>query len=1041
MKKLKNKNVFDRFLNRSPVIKSKQILLFLLIFSGLLVTNGFALPVPNKVFQQSQILVSGTVTDVNGFALPSVTVQEKGTNNGVLTDFDGNFTIEVGSTESILEFNYVGMKLHSRVVGGNTSMNVQMEEDSQSLDEVIVVGYGTQKQSDLTGSVVRVSMDDKSSQANTTLFQALSGAAAGVNIQSAGMAGGEANLSIRGQTSLSASDSPLVVLDGIIYNGSIADINTNDVESIDILKDASAAAVYGSRSANGVILITTKMGKLGKPVVSFNMYRGLQDMTNNPMKVMNAEQYAVRLVDYYYQQDLYQWYYTNPTSSEGKPARPDVSNREIVAERLRTQEERDNYLAGNDIDWVDEVTQLGTIENYSMSISQRTEKSNYFVSGSYTNEEGIVLNDNFKRLTVRANLESEITDWLTFGLNTSYSYRDYSGLESSLWFARRGSPLANNKIGSSDYDRFLTGEGYMEYPLNNLYVDNSDIRNNLFLVGRAKITVPWVEGLNYELNYSNTYSNRNNNTFYPVNTPEGGVNNALAIKNPFEERDWIVNNIVSYARTFGDHDLNATLLYSREGRKANSSTLTSEGIGNPVLGYNNMGLGTLFDLASTAWEENSISYMARAFYTFKERYLLTATVRKDGFSGFAADKKFATFPSLSLGWLISDEEFFGNNSTFLKLRASYGKNGNQGIGRYSSFSRMASQPYVYGSTTAIGIYPDILGNANLGWETTTSFNVGIDYGFSNRRIYGSIDAYQAETTNVLVNRALPPASGYVDVWENIGSIDNKGVEVQLTSVNFEGEFQWETNFVFSLNRNKITKLYGGETDQDIGNSWFVGESISTIYDYESAGGVYTEQDLYSGNILDNWYPGQFKYVDQNGDGVIEPNADRTIIGYTDPNYRFSINNTLSYNNFTFSVFLNSIQGGNGYYMMDNASVTNVAWNADDVYRINASAVRPYWTPDNGVNNATGVYNTPVQHGGVYESRSFVRLQDISLSYRFEPGLLEKLKIKSLQIHVSGKNLYTWTNWSGWDPETAVLDPISNNMPLMRNITTGLSLTF
>lgn len=986
------------------------------------------------VYSQN-IHISGNVSDVNGIALPGVTIQEKGTNKGVLTDFDGNFTIEVSSTESILVFNYVGMKSLSRIVGGNTSMNVQMEEDAQSLDEVIVVGYGTQKQSDLTGSVVRVSLDEKSNQANTTIFQALSGAAAGVNIQSSGIAGGEANLSIRGQTSLSASDSPLVVLDGIIYNGSIADINTNDVESIDILKDASAAAVYGSRSANGVILITTKKGKSGKPVVLFNMYRGLQDMTNNPMKVMNAEQYAVRLVDYYYQQDLYQWYYTNPTSSDGKPVRPDVSNREIVAERLRTQEEKDNYLAGNEIDWVDEVTQLGTIENYSMSMSQQSEKSNYFVSGSYTNEEGIVLNDNFKRLTVRANLESEITDWLTFGLNTSYSYRDYSGLESSLWFARRASPLADNKIGSPDYDKFLTGEGYMEYPLNNLYVENSDIRNNLFLVGRAKITVPWVEGLNYELNYSNTYSNRNNNTFYPVNTPQGAVNNGLAIKNPFEERDWIVNNIVSYARTFGDHDINATLLYSREGRKANSSTLESEGIGNPVLGYNNMGLGTLFDLESTAWEENSISYMARAFYTFKDRYLLTATVRKDGFSGFAADKKFATFPSLSLGWLISDEEFFGNNSTFLKLRASYGKNGNQGIGRYSSFSRMASQPYVYGSATAIGIYPNILGNANLGWETTSSFNVGIDYGFLNRRIFGSIDAYQSETTNVLVNRALPPASGYVDVWENIGSIDNKGVEVQLATVNFEGKFQWETNFVFSLNRNKINKLYGGETDQDIGNAWFVGESISAIYDYELAGGVYTEQDLYSGNILDNWYPGQFKYVDQNGDGVIDPNDDRTIIGYTDPNYRFSINNTLSYNNFTFSVFLNSVQGGNGYYMMDNASVTNVSWNADDVYRINASAVRPYWTPDNGVNNATGAYNTPVQHGGVYESRGFVRLQDISLSYRFEPELLEKLKIKSLQIHVSGKNLYTWTNWSGWDPETA------GNMPMMRNITTGLSLTF
>src|SRR5690606_6421663 len=317
-----------------------------------------------------------------------------------------------------------------------------------ALDEVVVIGYGTQKKSDLTGSVVRVSMEDRGFQANTNLFQALSGAAAGVNVQGAGLAGSEPNLSIRGQTSLSASDNPLIVLDGIIYNGAIADINTSDVESIDILKDASAAAVYGSRSANGVMLITTKKGKSEKPVIAFNAYYGFQDMTNNPMKVMNAEQYAIRLVDYYYQQDLYQWYYTKPTGPEGKPVRPDVTNREVVASRLRTQEERDNYLAGNEIDWVDEITQLAPIQNYNLSFSGQSDRSNYFVSGSYTNEEGIQLNDKFERLTLRSNIESKITDWITLGVNSSYSYRDYSGLEADLGWdqtgARSSSPLANN---------------------------------------------------------------------------------------------------------------------------------------------------------------------------------------------------------------------------------------------------------------------------------------------------------------------------------------------------------------------------------------------------------------------------------------------------------------------------------------------------------------------------------------------------------------------------------------------------------------------
>lgn len=311
----------------------------------------------------------------------------------------------------------------------------------------------------------------------------------------------------------------------------------------------------------------------------------------------------------------------------------------------------------------------------------------------------------------------------------------------------------------------------------------------------------------------------------------------------------------------------------------------------------------------------------------------------------------------------------------------------------------------------------------------------MDFGFLNRRISGSVDVYKAKTTDVLVSRALPPTTGYASVWTNIGGIDNKGIELELTTINLDGSFSWKTNFVFSLNRDKITKLYGNNSNRDIGNSWFVGESISSIYDYEMAGGLWTEEELYKGNILNNWYPGQFRYVDQNKDGVIEANEDRTIIGSRTPNYRFGINNTLSYKNFSFSFFINSIQGGNGYYLENNASVVNVALYTDDVYRINASAVRPYWTPDNGVNNSTGVYNTPVRLSGIYESRSFVRLQDIFLTYNFSPNLLKNLKIDGCQIFVSGKNLHTWTSWSGWDPETGISDS-----PLMRNITTGFRLT-
>lgn len=998
--------------------------------------------------EPQQLTVSGTVTDAStGTPMPGVNVVIRGTVLGALTGMDGKYSMVVPDQNAVLVFSFIGYVTIEEPVSGRTTVNAALSPATTELEEVIVTGYGTQKKSDLTGSVVRVAMDEKASLANMNISQALSGATAGVNVQGSGLAGSDPSLSIRGQTSLSASDAPLIVLDGIIYNGSISNINVSDVESIDILKDASAAAVYGSRSANGVMLITTKKGKTEKPLISFNMYYGFQDMTNNPMRVMNAEEYAVRLTDYYYQQDLYTWYKTKPTSATGKPVRPDINDRNIVAARLRTQEERDNYLAGNEINWVDEVLRTAPIQNYNLSMSGKSARSNYYVSASYTNEDGILKNDDFSRLTLHSNVESKITDWLTVGLNSSYSFRDYSGLEANLGNARACSPLANNKIGLPNYDMYLTGEAYMPYPLNNLYVDHKDNRNDLLLVGNTKITVPWIQGLTYEFNYSNNFTTRKYNRFYPSTVPEGSGNKGRAIKNPSEERNWIYNNIVTYLRTFGDHQVNATLLYSQEGRNAESSTLTAEGFDNPVLGYNNVGLGTTVTVGSTAWKENSISYMARLNYTFMNRYLLTATIRRDGFSGFGPAKKFANFPSISLGWVVSDEAFMQSldKLLYLKLRTSYGENGNQGIGRYSSFSRMTADSYVFGPTTAIAVYPSSLGNASLAWEKTASFNLGVDFGLFNRRISGSLDLYKAKTTDVLVRRALPPTTGYGNVWTNIGAIDNKGIELELTSINLIGSLGWETNFVFSLNRDKISKLYGDKNDKDIGNSWFVGESITAIYDYEMAGGLWTEAELFAGQTYNNWYPGQFKYVDQNDDGVIEPNNDRKIIGYRTPSFRFSINNTLTYKNFALTVFINSIQGGKKYYMLDNAGVTNVAWRSDDVLRINASAVRPYWTPDNGVDNATGVYNSPAVTSGIYESRSFVRLQDVSLSYSFNPELLNRLKLQAFQVYLSSKNPYIWTQWSGWDPEVVSWNPSDGNTrtnePLMRNITAGFRITF
>ena len=985
-------------------------------------------------FVLQQRIISGLVTDEDANPIPGVNIQIEGTTMGEISDANGRYSISVPGEDAVLIFSFIGYETQRIPTAGRTTIDVRLVASTSVLDEVIVIGYGTQKKSDLTGSVVRNSMDDKATQANVNLMQALVGAAPGVNLESRGGAQSEPSFSIRGQTSLSASDRPLIVIDGIIYNGSISNINISDVESIDVLKDASAAAVFGSRSANGVLLITTKKGKSAKPVFSFDVYGGFQDMTNNPMRVMNADEFAIRLLDWDHQEEVYSWYRTDPANVDGRPVRPDVTDRETVASFLRTFEEQQNYLAGNEIDWVDEVLQVAPMQNYNIGLQAQAENVSYYVSASYTDVEGIQLNDAFKRFTVRSNLESEVNDWLTLGLNASYSLRDNSGSPASLASARVASPLVDNKIGSPNYDIYLGGELFQPYPLVNLFIDNSDISNELFAVGRAKITVPWVKGLQYELNYSNIYTTRNNNSYHNKYTPSGVSNRGLATKEPFEGKEWIVNNIFTYSREFGDHEINSTLLFSRERRKGQSSTINAQGFDNEVLGYNDVGLGSIVTVASSAYEENSMSYMARLNYSFLSRYMITATVRRDGFSGFGAGNKWATFPSASLAWVVSEEPFFENVPMFLKLRTSYGKNGNQGIGRYSSLSRMATRNYVYGETPAIGLYPSTLGNQNLGWETTTSYNLGLDFGLFEDRITGSIDAYMAETEDVLVQRQLPRSAGYTNVWSNIGGIDNKGIEFEARTINMTGDFQWESGFVFSMNRDKITKLYGDENDQDIGNSWFVGEPIGAIYDYKMAGGVWTEEEFFSDNILVGWYPGQFRYVDQNGDGEIDPTNDRTIVGYRSPSYRFSINNRFSFKNFTLSVLINSIQGGDRYYLADNADLINPLYYMQ--HRMNNSAINRYWRPDAPTTNTTGIYNTPLRQSGIYQSRSFVRLQDVSLAYSLSPTLLKKINLQSAQIYLSSKNPYVWTAWQGWDPESGVSDT-----PVMRNIIMGLRVSF
>ncbi len=1017
-------------MKNSLIHAAKLVFCLLLACSTLSVLNA-----------QDRYKVTGTVKDSHGEPLIGVSILEVGTMNGAITDVDGSYVITVLSSDAVLRYSCIGCEDQEQTVSGRGRIDVVMVESLRSLDEVVVVGYGTMKKSDLTGAIKSISMEDVPAVSVSNLAQSLRGFAAGLNVTGGNRAGSVPAMSIRGQNTLSASNAPLIVLDGIIFNGSMADINPLDVERIDILKDASSAAIYGSRSANGVIHITTKKGRTDKPRITFDASYGVQDYTNNPVKWMNAEQYARRLVDYNYYQKLYTWYKKKPKSPAdlgGKPVHPGYSD-EILLSFLKSEDERKNWKAGKEIDWIKEVSRVAPVSNYNFSISGGKERFNYFASVSHTNQAGVLRGDDFKRTTLNLKVEGNVTDWLKVGLNSSNSFKDYSGFEADMYAAQNSSPLASKYNEAGRYPIQFNEEFLMRHPLRYEYVTDSDLRKNIFVVGTAQIIFPFLKGLTYDFNFSDNFVYNTHKTYHPSDTYDGSATHGKGTISNSQSNYWILNHILRYQQTFADiHKVDVTLLYTQDALIGDGSSIKATKFSNEVLAYNNLTFSEEYSVKSNAYQQTSLGYMTRLNYSLMNKYLFTATYRRDGFSGFGKNNKMAGFYSASFAWNLANEAFMKNASKWLdmlKLRISYGQNGNQGIGRYSSLSRMGNADYIFDTSVAIGLIPSTLGNENLSWETTSSNNFGVDFSLLNQRISGNVDVYFANTKDVLVKRNLPGSTGYENVFTNIGKVHNQGVELELNTVNIASPLRWESRFVFSLNRDRIVDLYGDGKD-DIGNQWFIGKSISAIYNYERTGGVWTEEELYNKQILDGFYPGQFRLRDLNGDNKITSGADRKIVGYTAPNFRFGIGNTLTYKNLSLYFFLNSIQGGHGYYMGDLKRLLEATSDYDYAQRCNQPAIRTNWSPDNGVTDTPSIYNYPSIASGNYQDRSFVRLQDLSITYNLGPKIVKKLKVDGLQIFLSGHNLYTWTNWEGFDPELGGYYEM-----MMRDLNIGLRLRF
>lgn len=978
------------------------------------------------MYAQHTKRVTGVVKDVSGEAVIGASVTAKGTTIGTITSLDGEFELNVPESTT-LRISYLGFVTQEISVGNKTAFKVTLMEDTQQLDEVVVVGYGTMKKSDLTGAVISANIKDFEKSPNTNIVQSLQGTVPGLNIGQVTSAGSTPSISIRGTNTLSGNKNVLIVLDGIIYNSSLSSINPNDIASIDVLKDASATAVYGAQAANGVLLITSKKGKEGQAKVSFSSAYSTSNPTKN-LRPMNRKEYFDYTKKLWYDKAFIGPDYTTPN--------PDFRMSDYMPDIVMLDNTQSDGISPYDYNWWDEGTRTGSIIENRLSVSGGNEAVSYLISFENVNQKGYILNDDFKRNSIRVNLDTKPYKWAKLGVQAFGSFVNQDGAEPDLWQLMVQSPLIR------PYDE--EGE-IVPYPFQTLDknpflgsdVDDKERYNYFFANIYAEINLP-LKGLTYRMNFGNNY--RIDEHFRA--SEYGASLTGEAYKQHTNYHDYTVDNILNYNNTFGSHNIAATLLYGASERKNNYTEAKSQKFERLTLGYNALELGKDQYTNSDAWEEALLYQMARINYKFKDRYLATATVRRDGFSGFAENNKTAIFPSVALAWILSEEKFFNLSWVdYLKLRGGWGISGNL-TERYKSLAQVTTASgYVFGDGGSTEIRQQInsMVNKDLKWEKTAGFNVGLDFTLFKSRLSGTIEAYQTETRDLLYDMAIPSLTGFTKVSSNIGKIRNRGIELTLNSRNIvTKDFEWSTTFNISSNSNKILTLLGQDADGDgreddlVASNLFIGESTSALYNYVIDGMWQLSDDVPKG-----YNPGNYKIKDMTGEGDITVD-DRIILGKGDPAYRFGLMNKFRYKDFSFSFFINSVQGGKSGYLQSNSSAihrgnaNNRRWNRP------SEMAADYWSPSNP--NAT--YSLATASGAIvptlYQDRSFIRLQDVNLSYNLPKRWLSPIGVGSLDLYISGKNLITISDWKGWDPESG---SDYYGRPVLRSFTFGLNVTF
>lgn len=991
--------------------------------------------------------ISGTVKDQNGEPVIGANVSVKGTTVGTITDIDGNFMLEAPA-DVVIQISYIGYVTQEISLGNKDRLDVLLKEDLQALDEIVIIGYGTAKRKDFTGSVSSVKLENSpiSLATNTNALESLKGNVTGLDIGATNSAGGTPSMQIRGQNSLSGSNDPLVVVDGVIFMGNINDINPNDIASYDVLKDATSAAAYGSRSANGVIIITTKKGKQGKPVIHFNAKGSMQSWHLKP-ELMNGEQWL-----------------------DATAAANGYSDYSFLV-----PQEEINMNSGKEIDWLDEISRTGWTQDYQAAVSGAGDRMNYYLSASYTESGGVIKGDDYERISILGKIDTDITSWLQIGLDAAYTRTDYSGIGANIWSATILSPYAMMYRPNGMLEAIPDGTRGRGNPLwgidDESKKENVDLRDNLRANAYAVVKCPWISGLSYRFNYAGNLNYRKNGDFTheSYNVPAGSYDDdsrySVATQNSYlssaggsiaNERttSYVIDNILNYNQTFGKHNIDLTAVATRDYQKFESQTLSGSDFaanGNTALGLNGLHYASTQKISLNNWKRTNIGYFGRASYSFGDTYYMTASYRRDGSSVFGANNKWGNFWAIGTAWRMTNEPFVKSVEFLddMKLKLSWGKNGNQGLTQYSTLSQVVTghsggiyYPFGNSGKPSYGINQNTIGNSNLGWETTEAWNMGFESTWLNSRLFVDVDVYLSKTYDQIFSRSIPVMTGFGSMYSSMGEVKNRGVEATVRTVNIQNkEFNWTTGLTFWLNRNKLVHLYGedldgdGKEDDDIGNSLFIGESIHSIFGYEQDGIVQTNDTEYmEANGVSAGTP---KYVDKNNDGVINE-KDRSVIGNKAPNFKLNLSNTLQYKNWELYVMIAGVFGGNGYYQAGNTNAYITG--GDRQWFASNGLYIPYWTEANPSNKYPAATFTGDSYFLGLQNRAYVRLQDVTLSYTFNQPWVKNMGINNFKLFITGKNLATITGWDGGDPETGST-ALSQTYPIMTNVSFGLNLSF